>query len=57
MRGLQSHLDTPVPGVRERGMATGQCLINTLHSRPSEQQLHFDLGENPEVESILQLAE
>jgi telomere length regulation protein len=56
MRGLQSHLDTAVPGVRERGMATGQCLMNTLHSRPTE-QLHFDLGENPEVESILQLAE
>ena len=56
MRGLQSHLETGVVGVRERGMATGQCLINILHPRPKDQQLHFDLGENPDVEAILELA-
>lgn len=56
MKGLQSHLETAVPGVRERGMVTGQSLLNTLHSRPKDQQLHFDLRENPDTESILQLA-
>lgn len=56
MQGLQVHLDTSVPGVRERGMAVGQCLMNCLHSVPIEKQLHFDLGENSDVVAILQLA-
>ena len=56
MRGLQAHLDNPEPGVRERGMATGQCLMNCLHSAPKEQQLHFDLAATSDVETILQLS-
>jgi telomere length regulation protein len=56
MRGLQVHLDSALPGTRERGMAVGQCLMNCLHSVPTEQQLHFDLGENSDVVAILKLA-
>ena len=56
MKGLQVHLEMAVPAVRERGMATGQCLMNFLYSAPKDQQLHFDLGESADVESILQLA-
>lgn len=56
MRGLQVHLDIPMPEVRVRGMAVGQCLMNALHSIPMEQQLHFDLGESSDVTDILKLA-
>ena len=56
MRGLQVHMECGVEGVRERGLAAGQCLMNTLHSVPKDKQLHFDLGDNPDVEAILQLA-
>lgn len=56
MRGLQVHLDSSVSGVRVRGMAVGQCLMNCLHSTPTDQQLHFDLGESSDVAAILQLA-
>lgn len=56
MRGLQVHLDIPMPGVRVRGMAVGQCLMNCLHSAPTDQQLHFDLGESSDVTEILKLA-
>ena len=56
LRGLQVHLDSPVPGVRERGMTAGQCLMNSLHSLPSQQLLHFDLPDTEDTQAILQLA-
>ena len=56
LRGLQAHLDSCVPGVRERGMAAGQCLMNSLHSAPKDKELHFDLGESEDMQAILQLA-
>lgn len=56
MRGVQVHLESDVPGVRERGLAVGQSLMNCLHSMPEGQQLHFDLRESSDVEAILKLA-
>ena len=56
MRGLQVHLESVMPGVRERGLAVGQCLMNSLHSMSKEKQLHFDLRESSDVDSILKLS-
>lgn len=55
MRGLQVHLECPVSVVRERGMATGQCLINSLYSS-HKQRLNFDLSENDDVIAIMELS-
>ena len=56
MRGLQVHLDCPGPGVRQRGMAAGQSLMNCLHSDPTGEGLQFELGDSSDVAEILRLA-
>lgn len=56
MRGLQVHLESAVTDVRERGLATGQCLMNCLHSMAPGKQLHFDLKDSADVEAILKLS-
>lgn len=50
------HMDSAVPGVRERGLAAGQCLMNCLHSTPGVQQLKFELGDSSDVMDIFKLA-
>ena len=56
MRGLQVYLECGVTSIRERGLAVGQCIMNTIHSTTKDKQLHFDLKDNSEVDDILKMA-
>ncbi len=57
MAGVQTHLGSPLEGIRQLGMAVGESLMNRFHpSLPDKHRLSFDYQPGPDVQAVLQLA-
>lgn len=57
MAGLQTHMDSPLPAVRETGMTVGESLMNRLNPTLSEEQkLRFEYSSSEDIQALLRLA-
>ena len=56
MAGIEAHIQSPLEGVRQVGMAVGEVLMNTLCPTDDDKRLQFEYQPNSEVQALLRLS-
>ena len=56
MAGIEAHIQSPLEGVRQVGMAVGEVLMNTLCPTDSDKKLQFEYQPSGDVQALVRLS-